>query len=121
MRAAEAYVRACRGEGHDRFYTGTARRIARADELVGGSVYFVRGGFTLFRMPFVEVERRSRYWWVAMRPEIVRVEALKVGFLRGRRYLEGDRAPKDLPASMPADLADAGDRAFERIMAGGRA
>ena len=121
LRAAEAYVNTIRGGGYDKFYTTTARCPRRAAELEGGSVYFVRSGYTVFRMPFVEIEHQDGEYHIAMKPRLIRVEPLKVGFVRGWRYLERDRAPEDLDASVPADLADAGDRAFDRIMAGGRA
>ena len=94
----------------------TARIPRREPELQGGSVYFVRGGRTLFRMPFVEIERRGRFSYIVVRPEIVRVEPLKVGFLRGWRYLEGRLAPPDLETSMPPDLRTAADTRYERSL-----
>jgi len=109
---AEQFVDAVRAAGYERFYTWTRRRIAREDELAGGSVYFVKRQ-TLFRMPFIEVEREEHYYSIAMEPRLIRVEPLYVGFLRGWRYLERDKAPADLVASMPADLQRQAEAAFE--------
>ena len=112
---AEKFVDAVRAAGYERFYTWTRRRIAREDELASGSVYFVMRR-TLFRMPFIEVEREEHHYSIAMEPRLIRVEPLYVGFLRGWRYLERDNAPKDLHTSMPADLASAADKEFERLL-----
>ena len=114
---AEIFVNEVREQGFERFYTWTTRHIAREDELKGGSVYFVKRD-TLFRMPFIEVERTGRHYSIAMEPRLIRTQPLYVGFLRGWRYLERDKAPKDLETSMPADLAAAGDKEFERRLLG---
>ena len=75
----------------------------------GGSVYFVRGGFTLFRMPFLHLEEAGRGWAICMQPKLIRVERKNVGFLRGWRYLEDRSKPADLPArgadGMPEAMA----------------
>ena len=104
---AEEWVAQIAGLGFDRFTTWTARAPARADELNGGSVYFCRAGRTLFRMPWggLEYEDRHRVWAILMRPEIVRVEAMRVGMVRGWRYLEGRNPPADRPR--PAAAGDA--------------
>ena len=114
---AEIFVNEVREQGFERFCTWTARRIAREGELKGGSVYFVKRN-RLFRMPFIEVEREEHYFSIAMEPRLIRVEPLFVGFLRGWRYLERGKAPKDVETSMPADLAAAADKEFERRLVG---
>lgn len=101
---AEAWVRHIAGLGFERFYTETTRRPTRADELEGGSVYFVGGpkrNQALFRMPFIEVEEyggEGGVYGIAMKPELIRVYQHHVGKVRGWRYLEDKDAPPDLPA-----------------------
>ena len=104
---AEAWVDHIHEMGFNRFYTETSRRIKRADELAGGSVYFVGGerrSQALFRMPFVEVEEGYNGFSICMRPEIVRVRQDFVGKVRGWRYLEDRDAPPDLLAVEIADV-----------------
>ncbi|MCY4471126.1 MAG: DUF1489 family protein [Thiotrichales bacterium] len=106
---AEDWVNHIAELGFDRFYTWTTRRPRRGAELAGGSVFFVGGerrAQTLFRMPFVDG------YVICMRPELIRVERLFVGQVRGWRYLED--APPDLPKrdvdeDLPEDLAQALD------------
>ena len=93
---AEAWVKHVADMGFDKFYTWTTRRVSRAAELKGGSVYFVRQGRTLFRMPFQEVEPDGDYWAINMKPELIRVEQVRVGMVRGWRYLKDEDAPPDL-------------------------
>jgi len=97
---AEAWVRHIAELGFDRFYTWTTRRVTRAAELKGGSVYFVRQGRTLFRMPFAHIENDGDGFAICMRPELIRVEEKRVGMVRGWRYLLGQDAPRDLPQVM---------------------
>lgn len=103
---AEEWVAHIAGLGFDCFTTWTARAPARADELEGGSVYFCRARRTLFRMPWagLEYDDRHHVWAILMRPEIVRVEAKRVGIVCGWRYLEGRNAPADRPR--PATAVD---------------
>ena len=98
---AEGWIRyIARGGIHD-FATWTTRRVTRADELEGGSVYFVRSGIVLFRMPFLGIEAIAgdSEWAILMRPELIRVEQKRVGMVRGWRYLADADAPPDLPAA----------------------
>ncbi|MDE0718103.1 MAG: DUF1489 family protein [Rhodospirillaceae bacterium] len=103
---AEGWVRYIAGQGFDEFSTWTTRRVTRAAELEGGSVFFVRSGVVLFRMPFLRVEAIAgdSEWAVVMRPALIRVEQRRVGMVRGWRYLKDADAPPDLPAA-----AEAGD------------
>lgn len=101
---AEAYVRGIAELGFERFYTETTRRVTRAAELEGGSVYFVGGpkrNQALFRMPFVEIEDDVVGWMIVMRPELIRVRQDFVGKVRGWRYFADKDAPPDL-AGAPA-------------------
>lgn len=86
------------GLGFDRFETITTRRVTRAAEMEGGSVYFVRSGTVLFRMPFLEVvDLWGGEWAIVMRPELIRTERKRVGMVRGWRYMANADAPPDLP------------------------
>ena len=117
---AEVYVRGIAELGFERFYTETTRRVTRAAELKGGSVYFVGGpkrNQALFRMPFVEIEDDVSGWMITMRPELIRVRQDFVGKVRGWRCLEDRAAPPDLvttaagdepPAEMAAQLKELG-------------
>ncbi len=80
---AEAWVRHIAELGFDRFYTWSSRTPRRADELRGGSVYFVAKRRALFRMPFSEVEPDGDGCAIRMRPELIRVRQDYVGMVRG--------------------------------------
>ena len=95
--AAEDWVRYIAGCGFDRFYTSSSRTPRRADEMKGGSVYFVARSVTLFRMPFVEVEADGDGCAICMRPALLRVLPHRVGWVRGWRYLKNADAPPDAP------------------------
>ncbi len=99
-------VRCVVGRGFERFYTWTSRRPKRAAELAGGSVYFVGGKFrnqTLFRMPYVEVEEDGHGFAIVLRPQLIRVEQVSVGQVRGWRYFDSSDAPPDANST---DLAE---------------
>ncbi len=116
---AERYVNEVYGAGYGVFYTVSSRRPKRAAELEGGSVYFVRSGFTVFRMPLVEIEVRRSGVCIAMRPKLIRVEPRKVGMVRGWRYLAAADAPPDIPSDLlrvPRHLRRQADRAFDEAM-----
>ena len=115
--AAEEYVERVAAQGFDRFYTWTSRRPRRAEELKGGSMYFVQNKETVFRMPIVEVEDRDDegLWPIALEPKLIRVEPLYVGFIRGWRYLDPLRAPKDLEMG-PDAIMRAGEQEFEKMI-----
>lgn len=107
---AESYVGHIASLGHSEFCTAVTRAPKRAAEMRGGSLYFVRGGVTLFRMPFLgldfDPEAACRYQGkvlVLMRPELIRVERRRVGFLRGWRYLADADAPPDTAAPVGGD------------------
>ena len=110
--AAEEYVKHIASLGFERFYTAVGRAPTRAEELVGGSVYFVKH-HTLFRMPFVCITDNPRLAarfqgkvLVEMKPELIRVAPRHIGFLRGWRYMEDKDAPRDIPASMAGKPAE---------------
>ena len=103
----------------DEFATWTARCPARAADLAGGSVYFVRARHTVFRMPFLRIEAIGRRFAILMTPRLIRVERKRVGFLRGWRYMAEADAPADavprkngetgpMPAGLYHDLRELG-------------
>ena len=101
---AESWVSYIAAQGFERFYTWSSRTPRRADEMEGGSVYFVAKRRALFRMPFVEVEPDGDGCAIGMRPELIRCEQYAVGFVRGWRYLKDADAPPDLVQSAVGDL-----------------
>ncbi len=103
---AQAWIEELAARRGGRFGTLTARRPRRDQELVGGSVYWVAGGVTRFRMPFAALDQRGAKCWILMRLEYIPVAAIRVARLRGWRYLEAAAAPMDmaLPADVPADI-----------------
>ena len=87
----------------------TSRRPRRTSELESGSVYFAVKGETVFRLPFVRIERVRDFaphaherwldaWAIVCRPETTLVEARRVYRLRGWRYLTPEDAPADIGA-----------------------
>lgn len=118
----EAFLCACRGwQQVGSLYGCWSRQCPRrADELNGGSVYFVHGGHIVFRLPFVRVqpvrEFATRYdpffenhFAIVCGPFYAHVEPRPVRYLRGFRYLVADDAPPDIPAACAdgEDLPDA--------------
>ena len=96
---AEQWVTTIRARGHDRFYTTTARRPTRMLSIPRtqwGSVYFCRGGTTLFRMPIGELIEGDMDTDIVVRPEMHRCERKHVGMVRGWRYLNDEDAPPDM-------------------------
>ena len=96
-----------RREGGGELGTWTRRRPRRETDLAGGSVYFTAGGWTVFRMPFVRIERVGDFnenaaaewanaWAIVCRPEPVMVRGKRIYRLRGWRYLP--------PADTPGDV-----------------
>ena len=106
----EAFVRLVRQWARDPGTLGgtwTRRRPKRADELAGGSVYFVAKGWTLFRAPFAGIERIADFtpdpdpewadaWAILYEPRPVMVESRRVYRLQGWRYLTPEDAPPDV-------------------------
>ena len=87
----------------------TTRRPRRTEDLKGGSVYFTVKGETVFRLPFMRIERVRDFaphtnerwldaWAIVCRPETTLVEARRVYRLRGCRYLAPEDAPADISA-----------------------
>ena len=114
---AESWVRHIAEAGFDRFYTWSSRTPRRAEELEGGSVYFVAKRRTLFRMPFVAVEADGDGCAICMRAQLIRVLPVYVGMVRGWRYLTDADAPPDQrplplgddpPPEMARDLKEMG-------------
>lgn len=116
---AVKYSRKVQQLGFEEFLTATARIPTRHEELRGGSIYFVRKGVALFRMPFLRVEERSERaaefqgkHLIVVRPEVIRTaDKPRVGFCRGWRYATASQVPPDLTErqideALPPDLAD---------------
>lgn len=104
---AEAWVKRLREEDPGgAFASYTSRCPRRTDELKGGSVYFCRNRIIEFRMPFLRMEPDGDGWAIVMDMDFIRVEPVKVKFLRGWRYLKASEAPADvgMPAEMPGDM-----------------
>ena len=102
---AEDWVRYIARQGSDYFFTWSSRTPRRADEMKGGSVYFVAKRRALFRLPFTEIDPDEQGCAIVMRPHLIRVEQRAVGFVRGWRYLADADAPPDLPAPAGASAA----------------
>lgn len=96
------------------FGSWTRNAPRRVGELEGGSVYFVHKRKTVFRMPFLGLERvrdfqpdaEPKYLdhvAICCAPALALVEPWPVRFLRGWRYLKGEDAPPDLPARLKGD------------------
>ena len=112
IQEAKSYVDEIAAQGWDQFYTATTRAPRRVEELLdGGSVYFVRGGLTLFRMPLIAIDDQRtdvarRYLGtvlIVMEPRLIAVEQRRIGFLRGWRYMKDEDKPPDLP---PIEIAE---------------
>ena len=100
--AVTAYVEERRRRGGV-IGTWTARHPRRAEELAGGSVFFVRSGRTLFRLGIEDIAvTRTGMTRIAMTPFVYPVVAKRVGMVRGWRYLEERDAPADLPVAPSA-------------------
>ena len=120
----EAFLRLCRlweSKGHV-FGSWTRNCPRRLDELKGGSVYFVRKGQTMFRMPLIAVcsvaefcdpdpppKGYEAHTAFVCDPALVTVGSHPVRFLRGWRYLKGDDAPPDLPRQLSTDYEHSGE------------
>ena len=85
----------------------THRRPLRTTELKGGSVYYVAKGWTVFRSPFLGIERVAEFcpdpdpewvdaWAIVYEPRVIMVASQRVHRLRGWRYLK--------PADVPPDI-----------------
>ena len=109
VKAAEQWIAELAAESPGGyFYTETARPPKRHKELSnGGSVYFVKKGLTVFRMPIRGFEESpGGTTAILMGRELIRVEPKRVGFLRGWRYLSAADAPQDraLGEDIPEDI-----------------
>lgn len=83
--------------------TWTARHPRRAAALIGGSVFFVKSGFTLFRLGIEDIAiTRTGMTRIAMTPFVYPVVAKRFGLVRGWRYVEDGDAPADMEAPHPA-------------------
>ena len=79
----------------------TTKVPSRLDELTGGSIYFVRGRRTLFRMAILRIVRREHSVGFGLEPYAHPVDQKYVGMVQGWRYLKPEDAPRDLPPPKP--------------------
>jgi len=105
----ETFFRLARKQRHEGSVIGfwTRRRPTRTVELRDGSVYFVVGTETVFRLPFVEMQRVRDFapgaapewldaWAIVCEPDATLVESRRVHRLQGWRYLSAEEAPRDI-------------------------
>ena len=108
--AMEAWVKARQATHPDHHIIAQTKRCPkRLEELKGGSVYFCRKKVIEFRMPLAGIRAiGDGRWQFEMKLDFIRVENVRVKFLRGWRYLEDDQVPDDIgmPADMPDDMEE---------------
>jgi hypothetical protein len=91
----------------------TRFRPKRADELVGGSLYWIVKHRIAARQTIIgfDVRPSDRRTIIRLDPNLVTVRALAMRGHQGWRYLDGEAAPPDLDEAsddvsrLPADLA----------------
>jgi hypothetical protein len=95
----------------------TRFRPTRADELIGGSVYWiVKHRITARQVILGFAERASdRRTIIRLAPELVPVRPLARRAHQGWRYLAGDDAPADLDGSEEDGLADLPPRLANKL------
>jgi hypothetical protein len=111
----KAWLESHAGEGEARLTTRYLPK--RADEMAGGSLYWILGGVFIGRSPLLGfAERPDRKIWIRLEPRLVPVEARPRRAHQGWRYLEEADAPRDisvgegdaLPAALASELAKLG-------------
>jgi len=98
------------GEGEVRLTT--RYKPKRADELVGGSLYWIHAGMLIGRSPLIGFEDNGEgRYWMKLEPRLIAVQPRAKRAHQGWRYLDEKDAPPDLGEggaameAMPADMA----------------
>ena len=98
------------GEGEVKLTT--RYKPKRADEMVGGSLYWILGGILIGRSPLIGFEDNGEgRYWLKIEPRLIPVQPRAKRAHQGWRYLEEKDAPADLAEgsiegdAMPTDMA----------------
>jgi hypothetical protein len=98
------------GEGEVKLTT--RYKPKRADEMIGGSLYWILGGILIGRSPLIGFEDNGEgRYWLKIEPRLIPVQPRAKRAHQGWRYLEEKDAPADLAEgsidgdAMPADMA----------------
>ena len=99
-------------EGHGPFSLTTRYRPKRADEMVGGSLYWIVNGALAARSPILGFEDApDGRTYIMLDPHLLPVAPQPKRAHQGWRYLEAKDTPSDLPdwsatsEAMPANMA----------------
>lgn len=69
----------------------------RADELAGGSLFWIHGGQIVGRSPILGfAETGTGRWWIRLEPRLIAVQPMPRRAHQGWRYLDDADAPADL-------------------------
>lgn len=89
----------------------TRYKPKRADEMAGGSLYWILNSAFIGRSPILGFQDNGEgRYWICLKPELIPVVATPRRPHQGWRYLEEADAPADLPKSdnglmaMPPDM-----------------
>ena len=83
----------------------------RQGEMVGGSLFWIKGGVFIGRSPLLGFEQKADgKWWIRLEPRVIGVIPQARRAHQGWRYLAEEDAPADLPdggaeEAMPGRLA----------------
>lgn len=90
----------------------TRYRPKRAEELTGGSLYWIHGGAIVGRSPIIGFEDNGQgRYWIRIEPRLILVQPRAKRAHQGWRYLEAADIPPDLAPgevaadAMPAEMA----------------
>ena len=110
-----AYLEGHTSEGEARLTTRYMPK--RAEEMAGGSLYWILGGVLVGRSPLLGfAEKPDGRIWIRLEPKLIPVEARPRRAHQGWRYLEEQDAPADatgdsgdmLPPALASELARLG-------------
>ncbi|MFT3967371.1 MAG: DUF1489 domain-containing protein [Sphingobium sp.] len=110
-----AWLESHEGDGEARLTTRYLPK--KAEEMAGGSLYWILGGVLIGRSPLLGfAERPDGKIWIRLAPTLISVEARPRRAHQGWRYLEEKGAPPDasgmggeaLPPALASELARLG-------------